>query len=67
MCIRDRFTDQKNWLTNNSTEVSTEQTIETILQDDFTLTNKKEMPFLIREHRRKFQLGVSQALVFIRS
>ncbi len=63
----EQFTDKENWLSKNSTTASTEEEIQSILKGDFTLTNKKEMPFLIREHKRKFQLGVSQALVFIRS
>lgn len=34
---------------------------------DFTLVEEKEVPFVIREHRRKFQWGVSHAIVWRRN
>jgi hypothetical protein len=34
---------------------------------DFTLVEEKEVPFVIREHRRKFQWGVSHATVWRRN
>ena len=33
---------------------------------NFTLVEEREMPFVIREHRRKFQWGVSHATVWRR-
>eukprot|EP00736_Rhodelphis_marinus_P014371 Rmarinus@m.9079 len=36
------------------------------LSPDFELVKEEEMPFLIREHRRKYQLGVSHATVWRR-
>lgn len=33
----------------------------------FTLVERKDMPFLIREHARKFQLGVSDATIWRRN
>jgi hypothetical protein len=33
----------------------------------FTLVEEKEVPFVIREHRRKFQWGVSHATVWRRN
>lgn len=32
----------------------------------FELVEERDLPFLIREHRRKFQWGVSHALVWRR-
>ena len=59
------FTSPTNWLPTKSD--TTEEVICSELERGFTLDRKKDMPFLIREHQRKFQLGVSQALVFIRN
>lgn len=33
---------------------------------DFTLVEQKDVPFVIREHRRKFQWGCSHAMVWRR-
>jgi len=60
-----QFTSSTNWLPTKSN--TSEEVICSELRGDFNLDKKKDMPFLIREHQRKFQLGVSQALVFIRS
>jgi SAM-dependent methyltransferase len=37
-----------------------------LLQGHFRLKRRKSLPFIIREHRRKFQLVVSEAMVFVR-
>ena len=60
----EEFTKKEKWLCANG---SSEDAIVNILADDFSLTNKKEMPFLIRRHKRMYHWGVSQALVFTRS
>ena len=60
----EEFTEKEKWLSKES--VSSEQFIDSVLKENFSLTNKKEMPFLIREHKRKFQWSVSQALVYLR-
>lgn len=35
--------------------------------EHFTLVEEAELPFVIREHRRKFQWGVSHAMVWRRN
>jgi len=36
------------------------------LQDHFTLTHREDLPFLIREHARKFQWSVAEGTVWVR-
>jgi hypothetical protein len=36
------------------------------LLPDYRLVRQGELPFVIREHRRKYQLVVSQVFTFIR-
>ncbi len=38
-----------------------------VLEPDFVLTRKLNLPFLIREHARKFQWSVAEATVWLRS
>ena len=52
------FTPPKQWLTS--------QQVESLLRPDFCLVRQGELPFLIREHRRKFQLVVSEVRTFVR-
>ena len=37
-----------------------------VLSKDFELVAKEDMPFLIREHARKYQWGCSNAMVWRR-
>lgn len=41
-------------------------TLELILGEHFELVEEEDVPFLIREHRRKFQWGISHAMVWRR-
>jgi putative 4-mercaptohistidine N1-methyltranferase len=58
------FTPSKNWLADAS--VSTLSRIQEILEPDLVLAAAKDMPFLIREHARKFQWSVAQASLWKR-
>lgn len=51
----EEFTPRKNWLGSGDSE----EELGRILSPDFELEEKREMPFVIREHRRKFQYSVS--------
>jgi putative 4-mercaptohistidine N1-methyltranferase len=53
------FTPSKNWLPDAS--VGTLSRIQEILEPDLVLVTAKDLPFLIREHARKFQWSVAQA------
>ena len=51
----EEFTARENWLGSGDSE----EELTRILSPDFELEEKREMPFVIREHRRKFQYSVS--------
>ena len=54
------FTPRANWLT------PTLDGLQAALAPHFNLVTTRDMPFLIREHARKFQWSVAQATVWIR-
>jgi len=65
------FTDKPNWLGGfyeqaTGKEVRTLDTLREILSEHFELLETKDQPFLIREHRRKYQLGVALASIWKR-
>jgi putative 4-mercaptohistidine N1-methyltranferase len=63
------FTPKENWLGGFEREggrVRTINTLKEILSPNFDFCFQKNLPFLIREHARKFQLGVSEASVWLR-
>lgn len=65
----DDFTVRENWIGGYAAEagpIHTLQGLTTILSDNFELLTTKDMPFLIREHARKFQWSVAQASIWLR-
>jgi SAM-dependent methyltransferase len=54
----ESYTPPRQWL-------DAEQIIN-LLAPNFRLVQRREMPFVIREHRRKYQLVISEVLTFIR-
>ena len=42
------------------------ETLRAVLEPHFTMVRTLDLPFLIREHARKFQWSVAQATVWIR-
>ena len=63
------FTPKAEWLggrRNGRETASTLNRLESALRDSFSLNLAKDMPFLIREHSRKFQWSVAQATVWQR-
>ena len=52
------YTTPRNWLSASN--------IEDLLQPQFQLVRRRDIPFVIREHRRKYQLVVSEVLTFKR-
>ena len=57
----EEFTPRENWPTGSTLDFLREN-----LDESFELQKTLDMPFLIREHRRKFQWTVSQASVWTR-
>ncbi|EEF58777.1 putative 4-mercaptohistidine N1-methyltransferase [Pedosphaera parvula] len=63
------YTPRENWLggfERDGARIRSFNVIKEILSPNFDLATRKDLPFLIREHARKFQLGVSDATVWIR-
>lgn len=63
------YTAPSQWLGGFEQEgrpVRTLETLQAVLAPQFALTRTLDLPFLIREHTRKFQWSVAQATVWIR-
>lgn len=66
----ETFTPQEHWLggrSENGKELSTLESLKNILLDDFALLETDDMPFIIREHARKYQWVTAQASVWRRN
>lgn len=56
----EEFTPEEEWLgTRSAEDVESFAALRAVLEPDFELVREKDLPFLIREHRRKYQWGVS--------
>ena len=53
------FTPREHWLGGRQDSPSSFEVLRQILEPDFELETTKNLPFLIREHSRKFQYGIS--------
>lgn len=65
----DEFTPREGWLggyMHEGMRVPTLAGLRAALDDHFHLVEVKDLPFLIREHARKFQLSVAQATIWKR-
>ena len=66
----EKFTPKEVWLggylDENGEEVFSEDGLKRLLSADFDLLETRDLSLVIREHRRKFQYIVSQALVWRR-
>jgi putative 4-mercaptohistidine N1-methyltranferase len=65
----EEFTPQAHWLggfERNGRNVTTLDGLHTVLDPAFELITVKDLPFLIREHARKFQWSVAQASLWRR-
>lgn len=66
----ESFTPRSRWLggfLRNGRPVRSFDTLRELLADDFRLVRRRDMPFLIREHRRKFQWTVADATIWRRA
>jgi len=66
----EEFTPRERWLGGFEREgmrVATLAGLRVVLEEDFTLADVRDLPFLIREHARKFQFSVAQASVWRRN
>ncbi|MBI3851800.1 MAG: putative 4-mercaptohistidine N1-methyltransferase [Verrucomicrobia bacterium] len=65
----EEYTPRENWLggfEHDGQRIRTLDTLKIILGHDFGFSFTKDLPFLIREHARKFQWSVAEASVWVR-
>ena len=65
----EEYTPKENWLggyEKNGRKIHTLDGLKSCLQDSFDLVGSKDLPFLIREHSRKYQWSVAQASIWRR-
>lgn len=55
----EEFSPRDHWLGGRLDSPSSFEVLRQILEPDFELETTKNLPFLIREHSRKFQYGIS--------
>ncbi|MGC6455609.1 MAG: putative 4-mercaptohistidine N1-methyltransferase [Coraliomargaritaceae bacterium] len=61
----EEYTPQENWLDSNTGDSFSG--LQDALGSDFRLDRKWNMPFLIREHARKYQYSIAQASRWVRN
>lgn len=65
----EEYTASEKWLggfERDGKAVRTFDSLQSILSDDFDLRMKTDLPFLIREHERKFQWSVAEGSAWVR-
>jgi putative 4-mercaptohistidine N1-methyltranferase len=65
----ESYTPRRHWLggvQRRGRAIRTFDTLREILSPHFKFSRRRDLCFLIREHARKFQLGLSEATVWIR-
>lgn len=60
----EEYTDINEWIGGTPETGDSKETVKDILKTSFNLIQEKEIPFLIREHSRKYQLSTSHATVW---
>jgi putative 4-mercaptohistidine N1-methyltranferase len=62
-----QYTPRESWLggfRRNGRPVRTFDSLKRLLSPGFELLRRRDLPFVIREHARKFQLGIAEATVW---
>lgn len=60
------YTQRKNWVGATPETGTTFEALQRLLDKDFALERRTDLPFLIREHARKYQWSVAEATVWTR-
>jgi putative 4-mercaptohistidine N1-methyltranferase len=63
------YTPRENWLggfTRGGRSVRTFAALQRILSPHFKLSRRLDLPFLLREHARKYQLGIAETSTWVR-
>jgi putative 4-mercaptohistidine N1-methyltranferase len=62
----EEFTPRSRWIGGGVTGPSSEEELTRRLSEQFRLHRRVDLPFLIREHERKYQLGIAFGTSWIR-
>lgn len=65
----EEYTPRANWLggfARNGRRVETFEVLKDLLEPHFDLIRRQDLPFVLREHSRKFQLGFADATSWVR-
>jgi putative 4-mercaptohistidine N1-methyltranferase len=62
----EEYTPLKSWIGGVDPQMRSETELNHLLKDDFQLHRRCDLPFLIREHERKYQLGIALGTCWIR-
>lgn len=60
------YTPRERWIGGNEPGRRSEEELARRLSGDFRLHRRRDLPFLIREHERKYQLGIALGTSWIR-
>ncbi|MEI6377108.1 MAG: hypothetical protein WCO97_07930, partial [bacterium] len=60
------YTPRDRWIGGMDPAHRSEAELERRLSGDFRLHRRRDLPFLIREHERKYQLGIALGTCWIR-
>ena len=58
----ESFTPRDKWVGGRAGGPASFEALQAVLEPDFRLEREVELPFLLREHERKFQYGVSKGM-----
>jgi SAM-dependent methyltransferase len=62
----EEFTPRDRWIGGHTEGLSSEEELTRRLAPHFRLHRRADLPFLIREHERKYQLGIALGTSWIR-
>lgn len=62
----EEFTPRDRWLGGQPGGLRSYEVLRSVLEPDFALDHEMDLPFLIREHARKFQYGVALGTRWVR-
>lgn len=62
----EEYTPRDKWIGASTTGPSSEEELTRRLSGEFRLHRRRDLPFLIREHERKYQLGIALGTSWIR-
>ncbi len=63
----EEYTPRARWIGGISPTLRSEQELTRRLEGKFRLHRRRDLPFLIREHERKYQLGIALGTCWIRN